>query len=289
MDIIETIKRLTITSLMADDLFMGILVLKGGNALDIGYDLSNRGSLDIDFSMEKDFSEDEKQMIRNQAEGILNQGFNQEGLQVFDVRFYDKPEIISDVVKDFWGGYRLEFKVIEQESFEKYKDNMANLRNYAIPIDAKSTKTFPVDISKYEYIQKKRAKDLTGTIIHIYSPEMIALEKLRALCQQNPKYKEIIGSMSNKSRARDFYDIHNLTTNFTFDLNSGENRKMCVAIFDAKKVPMDYLTELPEQYELHRQSWPSVLNTISQKENVQDFDFYFGHVIKLARDLAKSL
>ena len=57
---LNKIKRLTISALVADDILMGILVLKGGNALDLVYDITNRGSIDIDFSMEKDFTDQEK-------------------------------------------------------------------------------------------------------------------------------------------------------------------------------------------------------------------------------------
>ena len=47
MDLLEKIKRMTIMSLMSDDILMALLVLKGGNAIDIPYDLSRRGSVDI--------------------------------------------------------------------------------------------------------------------------------------------------------------------------------------------------------------------------------------------------
>ncbi len=46
---------------------MGILVLKGGNALDLVYDISNRGSIDIDFSMESDFTEKEKKSFKSNS------------------------------------------------------------------------------------------------------------------------------------------------------------------------------------------------------------------------------
>jgi predicted nucleotidyltransferase component of viral defense system len=50
---------------------MALLVLKGGNAIDIAYDLSNRGSIDIDFSMDRDFTAAELNRVRNQAAGLL--------------------------------------------------------------------------------------------------------------------------------------------------------------------------------------------------------------------------
>lgn len=48
---------MTLKALMADDLLMSGLVLKGGNALHLAYDITNRGSVDIDFSMKNEFSE----------------------------------------------------------------------------------------------------------------------------------------------------------------------------------------------------------------------------------------
>ena len=46
MDIkqLESIKRIAVAALVSDDILMGIIVLKGGNALNIAYEISNRGS-----------------------------------------------------------------------------------------------------------------------------------------------------------------------------------------------------------------------------------------------------
>ena len=114
--------RLTVSALVSDDILMGILVLKGGNALDLAYDLSSRGSIDIDFSMENDFTEAEKKRIQNQASSLLASEFEKENLYVFDVNFLEKPTVIDDSVKDFWGGYCLEFKLIEKEKFNQLKE-----------------------------------------------------------------------------------------------------------------------------------------------------------------------
>lgn len=42
---------------MSDNLLMHGLVLKGENALQLAYNLTNRRSVNIDFSMENEFSE----------------------------------------------------------------------------------------------------------------------------------------------------------------------------------------------------------------------------------------
>ena len=60
---------------------------------------------------------------------------------------------------------------------------------------------------------------------------MLAIEKLRALCQQVNDYKHIVIKMTSKSRARDFYDIHNLATSFGIDFTTKENVELTKLIF----------------------------------------------------------
>lgn len=279
-DLLEKIKKLTIIALVSDDALMGVLVLKGGNALNIGYEISTRGSLDIDFSIESDYTAKEKVLVRRQAEHILNKEFNPEGLVVFDVKFHDRPQKIDASVKDFWGGYLLEFKIISKEKFDEFSGKIDSQRMYAIPISSDHATTFTVDISKYEYIGKKRPIDLGGATVYVYSPEMIVLEKLRALCQQVPAYKDIIKHMTPKSRARDFYDIFNLMQHFSINFNSTENIELARDIFAAKKVPLKFILQIDAQRELHRGSWESVIQTINQQEELKEFDFYYDFVLE---------
>jgi predicted nucleotidyltransferase component of viral defense system len=284
-ELLQKIKLHTVSALMADDILMGILVLKGGNALDLAYEITNRGSIDIDFSMEKDFSEQEKKRLLNQISFLLNNEFKRDSLVAIDIRFSDRPQQINEAVKDFWGGYILEFKLIPQDKYDELVGNDESLRRNALQIHSDNSTKFTVDISKYEYVSDKRAKDIDGSVVYVYSPEMLALEKLRALCQQNPAYKEIVYSMTQKSRARDFYDIYNLSTSFAIDFTSEDNVQVCKYIFEAKRVPLEYISLLPEQRDFHAQSWDSVVNTVSQKENLKNFDFYFDHVIALFQHL----
>ena len=51
----DEIRRVTITALFSDEVMLEQLVLKGGNALSLVYGLTERTSLDLDFSMEADF------------------------------------------------------------------------------------------------------------------------------------------------------------------------------------------------------------------------------------------
>jgi predicted nucleotidyltransferase component of viral defense system len=284
-DQVNLIKKLTITALLADEVLVGLLVLKGGNAIDIAYDLSNRGSIDIDFSMEKDFTEEEMGYVRNQINGLLNREFNNNGLTVFDTKFAERPKNMNDEVKAFWGGYNVNFKVIETTKYENFGGDLEKSRRNAIPISSSNSTVFEVDISKYEYVADKVARDVGGQIIYVYSPVMLALEKIRALCQQNARYIDVVYSMTAKSRARDFYDIHNLATSFALKFDSAADIEILSHIFQAKKVPLSYLTELADQYDLHQSSWDSVLDTIDVNEKPQQFDYYFNFVNEIAKRL----
>jgi predicted nucleotidyltransferase component of viral defense system len=277
--LLNRIKRLTIAALLADDLLMGVLVLKGGNALGLAYDMTSRGSLDIDFSMEKDFSEKEKSRIKNQASYLLNDEFNKEGLHVIDVEFVDKPGKIHESVKDFWGGYKLSFKIVTDENFKKYRGDQQAMRVRSVSLTSGDDKAYTVDISKYEYIGKVRSQEIDGTVIQVYTPVMLALEKLRAICQQDKEYRQIIISMTQRARARDFYDIYNLYTTFKLDFASEENVEMVKNIFDAKRVPLHFVCRIPLEYDLHFNDWESVVQTIGRGEEVKDFRFYFDFVI----------
>jgi predicted nucleotidyltransferase component of viral defense system len=279
LQILEKIKRLTIAALVADDTLMGILVLKGGNALNLAYEISTRGSIDIDFSMETDFSETEKKRLLNQIDHLLNSEFSKENLFVFDIKFSDRPNKINPSVKSFWGGYLLEFKVIEKNKYYDLNGKLDDIQRNAIPIHSDHSTKFTVDISKYEYVLEKRAKDIEGSVVYVYSPEMLALEKVRALCQQIPQYKEIVFSMTPRSRSRDFYDIYNLTSSFSIDFESTENIQLCKNIFLAKHVPLNFIELILEQKDFHKQSWDSVINTVVNGEELKPFDFYFDFVL----------
>jgi hypothetical protein len=277
------IKVCIIRALVADEKLMGILVLKGGNAIEIAYDLTSRGSADLDFSLEKDFTEKDLGRIAKHCDYLLNNEFNPEGYSVFDVKIEDRPKVVADEVRDFWGGYQLMFKVLETSKYEELiKDGGIDAaRRNAIPLGPGGSTVFVVDISKYEYVGGRTKKEIDGVIVQVYSPEMIVIEKIRALCQQVEEYKAVVGRMTSKSRARDFYDIHNMCTHYKIDLSTKENQELMRHIFGAKKVPGEFLSKISSYRELHRASWESVVASLSQKNENRSFDFYFDFVVQL--------
>jgi hypothetical protein len=114
---IRRIRELVIIAMFADDDLLETLVLKGGNALDIAHQMNLRASVDVDFSMSGDF--DDLETIRPKIERSLSERFDAEGYQVFDYKFMPKPSKSNQELPPFWGGYQVEFKIIEQQQYSR--------------------------------------------------------------------------------------------------------------------------------------------------------------------------
>jgi hypothetical protein len=111
LEFLETVKRTTIIGIFSDDLLLDQLVLKGGNAIDLVYDVSTRASLDIDLSMASEFQEELKQ-VETRLLVSIGKAFQEIGLFVFDFTMTEVPQHVTEDLKSFWGGYTIEFKLI---------------------------------------------------------------------------------------------------------------------------------------------------------------------------------
>lgn len=282
-------RKLIIIALFSDDELMHRFVLKGGNALNIVYDISNRASIDIDVSMENDFEKNELEDIKERLEKELLITFGMESYRVFDVKLFPQPHRQDPRKNKFWGGYRLEFKIIEDE---KYNEDIEFMRRNAEVIGSGQKKTFKVDISKYEYCKDKIESELDGFTIYVYSPLMLIYEKLRAICQQLEDYTRMIRT-NRKGRAQDFFDIYIMLREWKefpmAALFEHENLLMLKEIFEIKKVPVNFLSKIEQDREWHRDSFNRVQATVDPAYDLRDYDFYFDYVVKLANDLLKSL
>jgi predicted nucleotidyltransferase component of viral defense system len=266
------VRRVAITALFSDDTLLDHLVLKGGNALSLVYGLSKRTSLDLDFSMDYDFAD-----VPNARERLfraLRDRFDAVGLKVFDEQLEPKPQLAGEDTKPWWGGYELRFKLIEPEKYEVYKGRIEKLRINAMVTGPKESRTFTVDLSKFEYTEGKIEREFNSYTIYVYTPEMIVIEKLRAICQQMPEYTH---RTHQSGRARDFYDIYGVVTELGIDLGSEENLELVRRIFAAKEVPCSLLLKINEQRSLHRLDWPAVKDSVA--ERIKEFDFYFDFVL----------
>lgn len=275
---IRRIRELVIIAMFADDDLLDTLVLKGGNALDIAHDMNLRASVDVDFSMSGDFEDIET--IRPKIERSLSERFDSEGYRVFDYKFQLKPKKSNQELPVFWGGYQVEFKLIEQQQYSQLQDNIANLRCNATTIGSRQQRTFKIDISKYEYCDHKEELELDDFTIYVYTLPMIVIEKLRALCQQMPDYP-LRGK--GTARARDVFDIYSIITEKSVDITSPENQELFRPIFAAKDVPLSLLSGVKEQREFHRSDWAAVEQSVS--DPLESFDFYYDFLAELIESL----
>jgi len=276
------IRRITITALFSDDVLLERLVLKGGNALNLVYGLTLRTSLDLDFSMDSDFENVDE--ARGRLFRALKNRFDAVGYIVFDEQLEAKPRLDGEDKKPWWGGYELRFKLIERSKYQALKGQPEKLRMGATVTGTRQEKTFTVDLSKCEYTAGKAEQELDDFTIYVYTPEMIVVEKLRAICQQMPEYSH---RGRPAARARDFYDIQQVVNELKFNLGSEENLELVRQIFAAKQVPLSLLNRIGQHREFHRPDWPAVIAATSGA--LKEFDFYFDFVVAQVDEHLKSL
>lgn len=211
---IADIRRHIVVAVFSDEILLNHLVLKGGNALELVHGVIFRGSLDIDLAMQDDF--EELGEIENRIHLALQTQFESLEYVVFDFKFAPRPRTLGPHKPPTWGGYLVEFKLISQDKRAELGNNLERMRREAQTIGAGQTRTFKVEISKYEECSDKVSFRLNGQPIFVYSPEMCVLEKLRALCQQLPEYLPTQGTA--RPRARDFFDIYSTVEKLQLDL-----------------------------------------------------------------------
>lgn len=277
----ESVRRLAITAIFSDDILFEKVVLKGGNALNIALGISERSSLDLDFSIENDF--DNLEEVKARLSTALTRRFSAVGYVVFDFKFESKPKIVREDMSPRWGGYMVSFKLMEQEKYSRLAGNIDAIRRDSLVIGPNAQRVFTIDLSKCEYVKGKQKVEFDDYAVYVYSAEMIAIEKLRAICQQMPEYKL---NRTPSPRARDFYDIHLIQSKTGMDFTSAENIELARQIFAAKEAPLSLLANIGAFREFHRPDWESVKT--SAKGDLQPFDYYFDFVVQLVNSM-KSL
>ncbi|OHB75456.1 MAG: hypothetical protein A2Z25_06910 [Planctomycetes bacterium RBG_16_55_9] len=279
---LKEIKRTAIIALFSDDDLMDSLVLKGGNALDIVYGIAQRASLDLDFSIDKEFNKSELSRINSKIQKVLRETFKARGYEVFDLKFFEVPERLNAISPEFWGGYLIQFKIIETTKFGNLQSDRRDLRVHALEVGPNHKRVFKISISKLEYCASKRETDLDDYTIYVYSPEMIVFEKLRAICQQMPEYTL---NTTKTARARDFFDIYTVMEHFEIDFTSPRNIDLLKLMFEAKQVSVSLIGDIEAYREYHRQDFVSVEATVKPSIELKPFDFYFDYVLEKCKCL----
>ncbi len=284
---LNKIKSLALEAIFSDDTILENLVLKGGNALDIGLGISTRASIDLDFSMADDF--ESAGQFSERIRRALVDHFGRNKFVVFDFSFLSVPRGLENdpVLVEFWGGYRVEFKVISQQDYDKLNGELGKIRQQSAPIIPGGGKTFQIDISKHEYSKSKKIILLNGLNVAIYTPAAIVAEKVRAICQQMVEYEKIVkrGRLGT-ARARDFMDIFVVCSHSVVgpevDFASVEFHSLIKNVFAAKRVPLHLIGQIQGTHDMHAPDFQSVLATIKTgvKLPSQDFETYFSFVVQ---------
>jgi hypothetical protein len=269
---LSEIRRIAITAMFADDYLLDRVVLKGGNALNLIYGVGTRASLDLDFSIEADFPDPDE--ARDRIFRALRARFDSAGYVVFDETFAPRPAVAKATQSPRWGGYLVEFKLTSRELFDRLHRDVNALRRQSLVIGPAQMKVFTIDLSRYEYCEQKRECELDDFIIYVYTPEMIAVEKVRAICQQMPEYAV---NTHHHPRARDFYDIALVIRECSVTFAAPELHQLVRDIFAAKEVPLSLIGHIDRHREFHRADWPKVEQAVA--EQLAAFDDYFDFVV----------
>lgn len=272
----DDIKKLVIIALFSIDELFEIIVLKGGNAMDLIYKVSARASFDIDISLDGDLPED-IESISTKIQESLKRVFSERGYMVFDFIFLPRPKTSEGEKDDFWGGYRGEFKIIRKEDFNMLDNNIEKIRRNATIVSPGHKRIFYIEFSKHECCKQKVRKELDDYYIFAYSPEMLIIEKIRSICQQMREYEHLrhLGT----ARARDFIDIFVFCEHFDIELTEAENIQLLKDIFEAKRVPLELMGKIEGYREFHRGDFPSVKDTIKPDFHIKTFDYYFDYLL----------
>jgi hypothetical protein len=271
---LEEVRRRILIAIFSDDQLMDALVLKGGNALTLIYEIGERSSVDMDFSMAERFPNIED--ARRRVFAALHREFGSADYVVFDEVFMEKPAQPGVQQPEWWGGYLVEFKLAERSVFQTHQSDLDALRRFAAVLGPQQRRKYSIDISKHEFCGAKLKAEVDDYTIYVYSPEMIAIEKLRAICQQMLDYT---AARTKKPRARDFYDIYHVITERDINLTTQENLGLFRAIFGAKQVPLVLLSRIRDYREFHELDWPAVEASIASSH--EPFEFYFNFVVEL--------
>ncbi len=272
------VKRKAIEALASDSLLGSRLFFKGGSLLELVYGIGLRSSIDLDYSIDGDFLASELLEIPDRVSRRLTAGFAPLNVRVFDVRFTPRPAEVSAELSPFWGGYRVEFKIISTARATALGADVEAMRREAIAVGPGFQRTLEIDISKHEHCGEHEVLRIGNERLLTYSPRLVVAEKLRAICQQMPEYRAVVRSRGARPRARDFFDIALLVERFSLALATPEFRVLLGRVFEAKRVAIELLWRVETTREFHRPDFESVLATVPAGIEVLGFDEYFDAV-----------
>lgn len=281
---IDFVIETSLVAIYSKDLFSDKLYLKGGQALRIKENLTNRFSADMDFSVETNITSDDA--FFELMNSTLVSAFYENGYFLFDFKPVRRPRHKREGAPDFWSGWGVEFKLIENAKRNMEKNIMS--REALIPKGSNSPK-ITIDISEYEYCGSVEKVKLQSADIDVYSRTLILVEKIRAICQQHPDYPH----KHPEQRSRDYYDIERLWNKVLGEKNPEEFLADCAKhlpnVFGAKEVDLALLDKIFDQefVDNQRSSWTAIEATVSGK--LENFNYYNDSLKLIVRDIKLTM
>lgn len=277
MDEKELIK-LTIKGIFSQPKLLDVLVLKGGNALDLIYGGSGRASNDVDLSMDMSKPELPKDELEHLISTGLKTVFADSGLTVFDIEFKEVPKNMTPDLSEFWGGYKVLFKAVSSDKYTEEKEMYGRMQASGLQLGGKGK--IHIDVSRHEYCDPKQIAQLDDVDVSVYTTDMIVAEKLRAICQQTDLYTEQTKSHKT-SRAKDYFDIYTLYERGAFSGITPVFAAEIKSAFLAKNVGRDCLLLASNDKAHHENSFIELVESLNTDIEVLAFEEYFEFVMKL--------
>ena len=269
-------------ALVSNDDLMLMLAFKGGNAIDWFHGGPGRGSLDLDFSLDLEKPVPTADELQRLTEPALAERLAELGLAVFDVAVVEVPDHQSDEQSEFWGGFKVRFKTVKADDYERYKTDFRDLQRRAL--DFGGPATFEIDISKHEYCTGKELREIDGLSVYVYSVELIVAEKIRALCQQVEDYCRLVNHKP-RARAQDLFDVHYLIETHGLDVLSPEFVSTLHGVFASKRCDRDLLLQVEKTFDLHQSDFGKLASTVQNKHLLKSFDEHCDYVRRLCNDV----
>ena len=278
---IEQAIREAILAIFSSPPLRRMLYLKGGAALGLMEPGQPRLSLDIDFSTETTIENPEA--FFGEMATALQIHFSKLGLDAIDARHIRRPKRPRADRDELWGGWMFSFKL---SPHSEARESLGKRIKQAIIPSGSNSSRIEIQLSEHEYCEIIDTINIGDVEINLYSPALMVLEKIRAICQQHPSYRYSL----NKNRARDFFDIFSILKiqrndpKFILDLAYHVD-----AVFEAKRVPLTILIDggmfEPDFIDGQELGFLSVRDAVRGK--VEDFSFYVEQ-LKILVELVKK-
>lgn len=280
---IDHVIEICLTAIYKNDLLNANLYLKGGQYLRVKENLKNRFSVDTDFSYDGKIEDSEAYF--ETLKSCLTQEFYSNGFYLFAFKFSRRPKMLAEDTPDFWIGWAVEFKFVENAKRNLKEDQ---LNREAIIAEGTNSPKVLIDISQSEYCGSYDIVKLDSVEVKTYSRELVILEKLRALCQQHRDYPYKDGN----PRGRDYFDIEQLWTKAISDTNLDVEEfkarllKYIKEVFSAKDVDLGLLRKIQDSefIETQKLNWPSVEQTVA-KDVLKPFSYYTENIKEIVKFL----